>query len=240
MCIEHPLNNFLKNKLCIPKNNLTPCINYFTHQNTNFNEINLKNLKNFYNYDNFLVKFIDFCNKQQNYNDTIYIFTNSFPIRNITKDERDIIKKYLEPSEEMNSYFLNHIRELNLTPKQYHTIHVRSGDDFLVSKKRNESFLKTIKTKLSHHLSDDKEYFFTSDNFELNRYMVSDNKNIKTLLYDKAHTGINTHIDNYKNILLDFYIMSESNKIFSYSVYGHGSSFSKWCAEIYDLELIVL
>ena len=35
---------------------------------------------------------------------------------------------------------------------------------------------------------------------------------------------------------IDFYIMSMSDKIICFSIYEHGSSFSKTCSEIYDIK----
>ena len=38
-----------------------------------------------------------------------------------------------------------------------------------------------------------------------------------------------------KNTIIDFYLLSLSNSINSYSSYEHGSGFSYWCAKTYDI-----
>ena len=38
-----------------------------------------------------------------------------------------------------------------------------------------------------------------------------------------------------ENTMLDFYLISKSKNVMSYSVYEHGSGFSKWCAFTYDI-----
>ena len=83
-----------------------------------------------------------------------------------------------------------------------------------------------------------KIYILISDNNDLNNYITKYNSNIKIFINKKCHTGVKSNdLESIKYTLFDFYIMSKSNKINSFSVYGHGSSFSKWCAEIYNIPI---
>ena len=47
--------------------------------------------------------------------------------------------------------------------------------------------------------------------------------------------GVDVTLETVKNNMIEFNIMSKASSIFSISVYEHGSGFSKWCAEIYNI-----
>jgi hypothetical protein len=102
--------------------------------------------------------------------------------------------------------------------------------------------------KIVRKLRDTKNADDTEENDQLKCLIVSDNIDIKQLLIDKfpfAKTifkeithfgeGIVQEEEKVKNTLLDFYLLSHSTAIYSFSCYGHGSGFSQWCAETYDI-----
>ena len=62
-------------------------------------------------------------------------------------------------------------------------------------------------------------------------------KNCVVQIKPITHLGYNLLVkyDAVKNTLVDFYLMSQSRHIYSYSVYTHGSGFSKWCAVLYNI-----
>jgi hypothetical protein len=81
-----------------------------------------------------------------------------------------------------------------------------------------------------------------------NFIVISDNNYVKKimkhffptfiiLMHDITHFGEGTILETnkIKNTMLDFYIMALSKKIFSFSTYVHGSGFSQWCAETYNV-----
>ena len=47
-----------------------------------------------------------------------------------------------------------------------------------------------------------------------------------------------TNDTNLINTLKEFYIMSFSSHIYSFSVYDHGSGFSKWCSVAYNIPYV--
>ena len=55
-----------------------------------------------------------------------------------------------------------------------------------------------------------------------------------------CHTGEGDNLEYNKlqNVLLDFYLISLASQVVSYSVYEHGTGFSKWCAETYSIPYI--
>jgi hypothetical protein len=54
---------------------------------------------------------------------------------------------------------------------------------------------------------------------------------------NSVHT-LENDINSLKNTLIDFYLMSQSKQIISFSVYQHGSGFSKWCAVTYEIPYV--
>lgn len=235
--INTPINIFLKN---FKKNDeikkIENKINYFTEQNTNFSDENLPNLNNFYEYNNFIKKFEMFCTNNIYSDNNIYLLTNAYPVHNISDYERNILKSIIEPSDEMKIYIESTIQQLNLKKYNFEVIHVRSGDSFLINKMDISSIKKNIENRINNIIDVAKEYLLISDSNDLNIYITNTLGNIKTIYNNKCHLGdINNDLVNIKNTLLDFYMMSYSNKITSFSVYGHGTSFSKWCAEIYNI-----
>ena len=214
-------------------------INYYTNQNTNFSDSNLHGLQNYYNYNNYLDGFISFCNNTTIHDNTIYILTNAYPIQNVTNDERQQIQHLLEPTDEITQYIDMTLNDIKISLKSYHIIHIRSGDDYLVhNHQMNVSVLNHISNIILSYVNDNISYIIISDNNELNTYIAGLKSNIKTIINKKIHTGKEvSDTTDIKNTLLDFYIMSMSTHILSFSVYGHGSSFSKWCAEIYNIPI---
>lgn len=238
--ITTPLHLFLKNyKRNEFIDSIHSSIHYYTNQNTNFSDSNLHNLHNYYNYNNYLDGFLSFCNNTTVYDNTIYILTNAYPIQPVTDDERRQIQYLLEPTNEIVQYVDTTLQTIQLSPKTYNVIHIRSGDDYLVHNHYiNEDKLYNISNTILSYLDASISYIILSDNNELNAYIANISSNIKTINNKKIHTGKEvSDVNDIKNTLLDFYIMSHSNHITSFSVYGHGSSFSKWCAEIYNIPI---
>ena len=237
--INTPIRQYLKNAIHDELiDAIHSSINYYTNQNTNFNDRNLHNLYDYYEYNNFLDGFVTFCNKTELYNNTIYILTNPYPIQTVINDERERMQYFLEPNDEMLRYIDINLNSIKLSPKTYSIIHIRIGDDYLVHNHPiPETKLEYITRIVSSHIDNTISYIILSDNNDLNTYITRMKSNCNTIPNMKFHTGITSDVDGIKNTLLDFYIMSKSNHIVSLSVYGHGSSFSKWCAEIYNIPI---
>lgn len=232
--IQNYLKNFKHDEMI---NTIHSSINYYTKQNEKYDN-DLHHLHHYYEYNNFLDGFVSFCNTTTIHNNTIYILTNAYPIQNVTHDERLEMQSLLEPTEEMSHYIDIHLNNIRLSPKSYNIIHIRLGDEYLINNQHiHESRLHHITQMISLHMDATTSYILLSDNNDLNMYISATKSNIKTIINKKMHTGTEAELIDIKNTLLDFYIMSKSNYILSFSVYGHGSSFSKWCAEIYNIPI---
>jgi hypothetical protein len=63
---------------------------------------------------------------------------------------------------------------------------------------------------------------------------------IKTHFNKITHTGEGIQIDanKLKNTMIDFYLFSRAKNVYAFSVYKHGTGFSKWAAETYSVPYI--
>ena len=50
--------------------------------------------------------------------------------------------------------------------------------------------------------------------------------------------GVVLEEEKVKNTMIDFYLLSHSKSIFSYSVNKHGSGFSYWCAKTFNIPYV--
>lgn len=83
--------------------------------------------------------------------------------------------------------------------------------------------------------NDNKKYLIISDCNEV-KYLFRAFPNCVFSIKNITHlsTG-NITLENVKNTMIDFYLMSYSKEIFNISSLCHGSSFSKMCSIIYDI-----
>lgn len=186
---------------------------------------------------------IDFANqiinKLNNHlkSDTYAFFTNAFPIFTSFLDiGREKMRSMLIPNTFMQEYIDYTLNEMNLNRYTYATIHIRSGDQYLTnSEKMDINFINKIKKYINRFIVPNKKYLIISDSNILkvalksypNFYII--NRKIEHLGGENMKSSETNGI---MNTLLDFYLMSYSNAIFTLSVYGHISGFSQYCAVI--------
>jgi hypothetical protein len=202
-------------------------------------EITIKNNTNIYaDVINSVNVYLSNCMIDEN--GILYVCMKPYPIFKITSDDRLFIKKCLKYNKILESE-LNNKKELyNLITNNYNVIHIRSGDKYLIE---NNTISTDLIDKLSNIIND-----YISNNTNKQIVIIGDSNNILNILVEKfpqlinfnndiSHMGegVNCTYDNIKNNMIEFYIISESSSIYSISSYHHGSGFSKWCAEIYNI-----
>jgi len=229
---NHPISKYIENSGKNPSinyNNLEFVIGHnrppHLWQNPN---IHLNN--------NFANEIIDKMNNH-NVSDTYALFTNAFPIfYNFLDTGRNKIKNMLKPNNFMQNYIDHTLNELKLHRNTYATIHIRSGDQNLTnSESPNISFINKIKTCINKLIVPDKKYLIISDSNTL-KVALKSYPNFYILNLKIEHLGgefLKTNEPKgVMNTLLDFYLMSYSNAIFTLSIYGHISGFSQYCSVI--------
>jgi hypothetical protein len=186
------------------------------------------------NYDD---AFIDYLNKCNCYFEHIFINTINFPSHNISKKHLDNMKYILEPIDSLKLEINNSLKQLELIEKNFITYHFRLGDKYLNDQNNNieESIIDKLLNKII--INQNENYLIISDSVFIKDLLKKKFSNIKILKNSFSHT-VNNNIIYIKNTLIDFYLMSFSKKIISFSTYPHGSGFSKWCSITYEIPYI--
>lgn len=165
--------------------------------------------------------------------DVIYFFTNGPNINyNINDDTKQFIKQIFIPNEKFQSYLNDRLSLIQ--SKKYSIIHYRLGDSYIVNNNDIMIFDNYLDHFKKHYESTD---ILISDSLNFKKF-IKKYQNIFTFEDDIGHIGY--HIDDnlIKNTLVEFFMVSESFKIKTYSSYGWISGFVYWIHQIYDIELI--
>jgi hypothetical protein len=156
------------------------------------------------------------------------------------------IKKYGEIYKLLNwayeNLWIN--KQVSLNFKKYSVFHIRSGDDYL--NKDNKIFLtkyfEKIKREIQYYIKSCQpaNYLIIADNNEIKILLKKNFPKFKIILKEITHfgEGVDLEEEKVKNTLIDFYLLSFANKIISLSTYKHGSGFSYWCAQTFDVPYI--
>ena len=242
---KHPIKKYFKyflNKEDISES-ISNNISFFEKKNykyfTNNNIIDYY----YYNIDNDIFKFI----KQiETYDKHKYLYLVNHPDETrILEQHRTKIRELFEPVYELQMKIENMLTSLNLIKHKYKIIHVRLNDNSFngnyinFTDKQTINIINTINA-IKKTTTDD--IFLLCSNTVFKKHIIQQTPNIKTIFSEISHIGESKIItnDSLINTLIDFYIMSYSNHIYSFSVYEHGSGFSKWCAVMYNIPYICI
>jgi len=229
---NHPMSKFLQNV-----NNTYP-INYSEvtrYEDLNYIPINPKK----YNKDSvhFMTGLVKTFNAVKNEN--YYFFCHSLPIFDqFTPQGRRFVMSKIMPNEIMQQYVDENMNHLGLKPKQYAVIHVRCGDKyFLEDNILHESLVNNVISVLLKSIKPANIYLILSDNNQMKAIIKKIFPNVIIHFNDITHLGesVDQTDNSIKNTLLDFYLMSQSYQIISFSAYNWGSGFSQWCSVIYNI-----
>jgi hypothetical protein len=238
--ILHPIQQFFLNKTNgIPNNNIEKSIeyleycNYSTDVNCTFNA----DTSSIYN------EFFLYLKRQDIFNRNIFIYNICYPTNLISQENRNIIKNIIEPIDMIKKNINDILFKLNLSKKGFNVLQIRSGDQYL---KKNTNILEEdFKIKLMHSVKNiiqnnnnkNIPFLLISDTPLVKNFIIRNFPNIKTFFKEITHLGENSSLnhENIKNTLIDFYLMSYSNTIYSISTYEHGSGFSRWCSVTYNI-----
>jgi hypothetical protein len=233
--IQHPIKCLLKNQTNTVPDHISKTIEYCDYANINL-DVNCT-----FNPDTSTIfnEFFYYLNRQDIYNRNLFIYTICYPTNSIHQENKSIIRNIIEPNDDMKSSIDKTLQNLRLNKKQFKVIHLRSGDQYL-NKSENrlqEEYKQKILIEISKITQTKANYLLIADNILVKNMIIRAFPFIKTFFKEITHLGENSSLtyENVKNTMIDFYIMSYSNTIFSLSSYGHGSGFSRWCALTYDI-----
>jgi hypothetical protein len=214
----------------------------FTQSNlkdTIFNKIN-SNIDGFILSNKPFTDYVEYLCGLPVINNSVYSYATLFPYDDISLNEKEYMKSLLEPTSEMQAYIDETISWLGFTQKKFIIIHIRSGDAYLKNETKlfDSKYFKTITNDIFQIINrENTDVLLIADNNEIKYLMCEILPNIKTLYKDITHLGegIELEREKVKNTLLDFYLMSNSSSIYSFTVYPHGTGFSYWCAKVFDV-----
>jgi hypothetical protein len=180
--------------------------------------------------------FLIYLNTQQNVNGNIYVYDINYPTESYSHIFKRQMQEILEPTNRIKIYVDIKLKSLNLHAHSFEVIHIRCGDDYFGKNiKCGTLNLKFIFHELDK-LNPNKKYLIISDNTYFKELIKNKYNFVNILNHNIVHTaGDDVKIKDLENTMLDFYLMSKSNNLMSYSAYTHGSGFSKWCAYTYNI-----
>ena len=227
--INHPIQHFLKNNgVCKLNNNETP-----NYENIEFyQQVKIEGFLDENNFNHFL-------NTSENTNDGRNVFINTYlyPSQDVSQKHKQIMRSILEPNSELITQINNVLTNLNLERHSFNVIHIRSGDKYLIENSViDPTFIKKLVNVL-YFLNNKETYLLLTDSYKLKYVLMKLFPRLKMFFNEITHFGEGVELDDnkVKNTLIDFYVMASSKKIFSFSVYEHGTGFSRWCAETYNI-----
>ena len=133
------------------------------------------------------------------------------------------------------------LQYLHLEKHNFITIHIRYYDEPFTS--INNQFITKMDWIINKMIEIVNIYkmdilLLTSQNV-IKNYIIKHMPFVKTHFNPICHTcKSNSSQITLMNTLKDFFAMSYSKSIYSFSVYEHGSGFSKWCAITYNIPYI--
>lgn len=189
-------------------------------------------------------EYINSIKSKDNYNKNININIICFPLyREIDIKHKEYMKNLFEPTDLIKQWVINKLTNMNVIVGQYNIIQIRCGDNTLINNVQNYSLYNKIYHKLAKIVNENlsvsgETYIIISDSNEFKKiiktklpfFKVNEDNYVKHI----GERNINTD-ESIKSLLLDFYFMSYSKNILSFSVYNHGSGLSLWCSKIYDI-----
>lgn len=174
--------------------------------------------------------------------DIIFFSTNSLcKYEEITDECKYFIKNLLTPNDELNQYIDNIVERHNLNG--FEIIHYRLGDKYFNDDKTdiNLKIFKPLINKILFNHNDKSVFLSDSKIFKSKFKLLTNvlkNKDITILDLNICHLGYENDLDKIKDTLTEFFIITKSNKIKTYSVYPWISGFVFWISIIYNIPLI--
>ena len=191
---------------------------------------------------NVMTDFVDYLAKLTQYSGNIFICSIALPINEISEKNKAYMRKILEPTNEMKLIINQTLDELAISFKEYIVIHIRTGDSYLKEEKNTftNGYIHTLVNNIKNDVNCYNNYLLIADSNDVKKIIPGYFPNFKTLIKPITHFGEGAVLEEekVKNTLIDFYLLSHSKSIFSYSTYKHGSGFSYWCAKTFNIPYV--
>lgn len=168
-----------------------------------------------------------------NKNKLIYFFTNGLPSfcdENLDNDSKNFIKNVLTPNDTLNKYISTTLKKI---PDNYNILHYRLGDEELV-KKNTFTYISYIDQLIKNVEDND---LLLSDS-KIFKCMVKtlNHKNLIMFETEPKHIGYESS-ESLHDTLFEFFLITKSKNIKTFSRYGWISGFVFWAHKIYNIPL---
>ena len=189
-----------------------------------------------------MLKFIKYTKE---YKKDKYLYLTNHPDETkISETNKEKMREIIKPTQYLLTQIETCIDNLKLIKQKYRVVHVRVYDDYFYENnaiKNNNKYVLNIANyikSIKQETNDD--IVLIASNNQIKSAIINRIPDIKTIFHEITHTAdlSITNNDNLLNTLKEFYIMSFSSHIYSFSVYDHGSGFSKWCAVAYNIPYV--
>ena len=238
--INHPVSRFLKNnerlvfpdqllssiRICKKNNCEDPQPDQFRRIQPIFNEqIN----SDFVSY---------LCNDVPVIQNAAFIYNIIYPYHKISQDHKLIMQKILLPTDEMESIVSENLLKFGIKEKEYCVLHIRN-DDYTTNNwgsPISKNYMARLCGDINEIVKYNEHILLISNNLHLKRILHLLYPTFKMTFNEPTHLNENIKENLIVNTMLDFYLMSRSYLICCLTTYVHGSGFSQWCAETYNIK----
>lgn len=170
----------------------------------------------------------------------LMLMTNSLIPNNVKIDDdiKTMIMNIFEKNDSFAKYYEDCKQELNLDD-EYYICHFRLGDDYIVRNSSNINKVEQVYNKfLKDKELDKRNHLIISDCMLLKKY-ISD-KRSDIILFDAkeiSHLGYNANNIDMRDTMLEFFLISESKYIETFTVYQWTSGFVLYPSMLYDIPI---
>ena len=170
---------------------------------------------------------------QSSTEDILYFLTTEHCDENdISEDCKDFIKKILQPDEQLANLLETF---LSVQDENYEILHSRLGDGYINNNVTEESMSEIDKIVDKYYIQKD---IFMCDSKYYKEHLKEKKPQVCILDLNIGHIGRETDETKIKNTMLEFFIISRSNRIKTYSNYFWISGFVFWLSKIYDIDIL--
>jgi len=193
---------------------------------------------------------------------TFAIYTIAYPMQPISDTHKERVRNALWPTPAFQKSIDATMARMQIQPKEYNLIHVRTGDEYLmhgaytstqitIDCKRafrkvfpNHELTKKNNDKRGEEKRDDNhqenqptKYVIISDNVTLKQNIKRAFPSLIVECNPISHLGENAcgKTEEVVNTLVDFFLIANAKKVFGFSSLTHGTGFSQQCCQIYDV-----
>jgi len=151
----------------------------------------------------------------------------------ILQSERDVIKSRMVPTPEMDAYVTDTLTEMGITGP-YSVLHIRMADEkCFPAVPIDQSVIDSLVTAVNAKLGDEQYVLISNSDQVKDAFAGQSIHSKKTAI---CHIGQNDTqtLQQTKDTLLDYFIMSRAEKIHAFSTYDR-TGFSLECSKVYSI-----